>query len=106
MSTQSFRHTLSSLAAVTAMALFAAAAEAEHVAERAATDVAPASAEEHVLIEEVIVVGTAWAESEGQRLETALREQSHALTERLNAAIESELKDLVAPKLEILVAGI
>jgi hypothetical protein len=40
-----------------------------------------------------------------EQLDAQLREQARMLTERLNAAIESELEALLAPKVDIQVAN-
>lgn len=102
MMTQSFRCAAAGLVAISSTVLWAAApAEVEKAAENLAQPEHRAPA-----MEEVLSIGklvTPFVDME--QFEAQLREQTRKLTERLNAAIENELRELAVPKLDIEVAG-
>src|SRR5690606_12084411 len=102
MMSQSFRSVVAGLIAISSSALCSAApAGAEQPAEHAALP-------EHVLtaMEEVRSVGALLTPyMDMKQLEAQLREQALRSAEQLNAAIENELREMMAPRFDIEVAG-
>ena len=103
MMTQYWRHAVAGLIALSSTVLWAAApAGVEQAGERA-----PQPEYLAATMEEVRSIGQLLSPHvDMERLEAQLREQTREMTERLNAAIESELRELLAPRFDIDVAGV
>ena len=99
--TQSFRCAVAGVVAISSTALSAAALAG---IEKPVKDVAMPENRAPAMVEVLSIGALPIPSVDREHLEAQLREQTRKMAERLHAAIEKELKELIAPKLDIDVA--